>query len=416
MSGGGADPCCGHDMPMLSVEQAVAELLRHARPLQAAERVELIDAAGRVLARDVTADVDVPGFDNSAMDGYALHGGDIGIARTEGLAIAQRIPAGQVGEPLPAGAAARIFTGAPLPEGADTVAMQEDCRIQDGRLFLERTPAPGANVRPRGNDIAAGSTVLRAGTLLRAAHLGLAASVGVTGIEAFRRPRVAIFSTGDELVEPGHPLAPGQIYNSNRFQLTALLHAQGCAVVDLGKAVDTFEATRRLLLMGAEQADLVITTGGVSVGEEDHVRAALEAVGRLTLWRIRMKPGKPLAFGHIGATPFIGLPGNPVSVFVTFLLFARPFLQALQGRTPTAPHAFPVCAGFDHSAKARREYVRVRLREDPAHGPVAEAYPRQGSDVMSSVAWADGLVEIAENSTIRDGDRVRFLPFAEWAP
>jgi molybdopterin molybdotransferase len=410
------DPCFNQEAPMLSVEQAVAELLRHARPPRASEPVGLLEAAGRVLARDVTAAADVPGFDNSAMDGYALHGGDIETARTEGLAIAQRIPAGRVGEPLPEGDAARIFTGAPLPEGADTVAMQEHCRVRDGRLYLEQALARGANVRPRGNDIASGSTILRAGTLLGAAHLGLAASVGITAVEAFRQPRVAIFSTGDELVEPGHTLAPGQIYNSNRYQLSALLRAQGCTVVHLGTSPDTFDATRRLLLAGAEQADLVITTGGVSVGEEDHVKTALQSVGRLTLWRIRMKPGKPLAFGHIGETPFIGLPGNPVSVFVTFLLFARPFLHALQGRTAPAPHVYPVRAGFGYTAQQRREYVRVRLREDPAHGPVAEAYPRQGSDVLSSVAWADGLVEIAENTTIRDGDRVRFLPFAEWAP
>jgi molybdopterin molybdotransferase len=410
------DPCGEFDAPMLSVEQAVAELLGHARPSHASERVELPEAAGRVLAREVTASADVPGFDNSAMDGYALHGSDIEAARSEGLAIAQRIAAGRVGEPLPEGAAARIFTGAPLPEGADTVAMQEHCRVRDGRLYLERGLTPGANVRPRGNDIAAGSTVLHAGALLGAAHLGLAASVGVTGVEVFRRPRVAIFSTGDELVDPGHVLEPGQIYNSNRYQLSALLRAQGCTVVDLGTAPDTFEATRRLLLAGAEQADLVITTGGVSVGEEDHVKAALESVGRLTLWRIRMKPGKPLAFGHIGETPFLGLPGNPVSVFVTFLLFARPFLHALQGRNAHAPHAYPVRAGFGYSTQQRREYMRVRLREDPTRGPVAEAYPRQGSDVLSSVAWADGLVEIAENTTVRDGDPVRFLPFAEWAP
>jgi molybdopterin molybdotransferase len=416
MSGDGADPCCEIEAPMLSVEQAVAELLRHAHPLQASEQVGLPEAAGRVLARDLTAAVDVPGFDNSAMDGYALHGSDIEAARNEGLAVAQRIAAGQVGEPLPEGAAARIFTGAPLPEGADTVAMQEHCRVRDGRLYLDRTLTAGANVRPRGNDLAAGSTILQAGTFLKAAHLGLAASVGVTGVEAVRRPRVAIFSTGNELVEPGQPLAPGQIYNSNRYQLTALLRMQGCTVVDMGTSADSFEATRRLLLAGAEQAELVITTGGVSVGEEDHVKAALESVGRLTLWRIRMKPGKPLAFGHIGETPFIGLPGNPVSVFVTFLLFVRPFLNALQARTSAAPHVYPVRAGFGYSTKERREYVRVRLREDPVHGPVADIYPRQGSDVLSSVAWADGLVEIADNTTIRDGDRVRFLPFAEWAP
>jgi molybdopterin molybdotransferase len=230
-----------------------------------------------------------------------------------------------------------------------------------------------------------------------------------------RRLRVSVFSTGDELVEPGKPLAPGQIYNSNRYQLNALLAAQGCEVVDLGTIADDFGTTRDTLLQAAAQADLVMTSGGVSVGEEDHVKAALESVGTLHLWRIRMKPGKPLAFGLVDETPFIGLPGNPVSVFVTFLLFARPFLQAMQGRTGTGPGRFPVRAGFDYRAKQRREYVRVRLHMDPHGLPVAETYPRQGSDVLSSVAWADGLAEIAEESSIRAGDTVSFLPFAEWA-
>jgi len=416
MSPAATDPCFDNESPMLDVGQAVAELLSHARPPDAGEYVELMDAAGRVLARDLTSPVDVPGFDNSAMDGYALRSSDSETARTDGLEITQRIPAGSFGEPLDAGCAARIFTGAPVPAGADTVVMQEHCRVEDDRLFIGHVPGPGANIRPRGNDITAGSTILQTGTLLKAAHLGLAASVGITGVEVYRRLKVAIFSTGDELVEPGNPLGPGQIYNSNRYQLNALLHAQGCTVIDLGTAVDTFAATRKTLLLGAEQADLVITTGGVSVGEEDHVKAALESVGELTLWRIRMKPGKPLAFGRIGTTPFIGLPGNPVSVFVTFLLFARPFLQHLQGRTATAPHTYPVRAGFSYTAKQRREYVRVRLHDDPAHGPVAETFPRQGSDVMSSLVWSDGLVEIAEGTSVQDGDSVRFLPFAEWAP
>jgi molybdopterin molybdotransferase len=416
MSCSASDTCCDHETPMLDVEQALAELLGHAQPLVAAEQVGLLDAAGRVLARDVTAAADVPGFDNSAMDGYALRGSDIDSALTGGLDIVQRIPAGQVGKPLPAGSAARIFTGAPLPAGADTVAMQEHCRVEHNRLHLERTISSGANVRPRGNDISTGSTILQAGTLLRAAQLGLAATAGIGALEVFRRLRVAIFSTGDELVEPGNPLGPGQIYNCNRFQLTALLRGLGCEVVDLGMAVDTLAATREMLLTAAGQADLVITTGGVSVGEEDHVKAALESVGKLALWRIRMKPGKPLAFGHIGATPFIGLPGNPVSAFVTFVLFARPFLQRMQGRTATTPHTFPVCAGFSHSTKQRREYLRARLRDDTDRGPVAEIFPRQGSDVMSSLVWSDGLVEIAGDTSVRDGDHVRFLPFAEWAP
>ena len=287
--------------------------------------------------------------------------------------------------------------------------------MEDSRLVIEHAVNAGANIRPRGNDITAGMTILQTGVPLKAAHIGLAASVGITAFEVFRRLKVAIFSTGDELVEPGTPLGPGQIYNSNRYQLAALLQAQGCEVIDLGTAVDTFAATRKTLLLAAEQADLVITTGGVSVGEEDHVKDALESVGKLTLWRIRMKPGTPLAFGRIEATPFIGLPGNPVSVFVTFLLFARPFLQTLQGRTAIEPQTYPVRAAFSYTAKQRREYVRVRLNSDPTGGLVAETFPRQGSDVMSSLAWSDGLVEIAEGATIQDGDSVRFLPFSEWA-
>jgi molybdopterin molybdotransferase len=409
------DPCCDQQPGMLSVEQAIGQLLSQATAITEQQRVDLADAAGRVLAEDLASPIDVPGFDNSAMDGYALHSRDIAAARDAGLPITQRITAGSVGERLQPGSAARIFTGAPLPAGADSVVMQELCRVAGDRLWIETAATPGANIRPRGNDIAAGSTVLARGTLLQAAHLGLAASVGIGTVAVSRRLRVAVFSTGDELVEPGKPLAPGQIYNSNRYQLNALLAAQGCEVIDLGSIADDFGTTRETLLQAASQADLVMTTGGVSVGEEDHVKAALESVGALHLWRIRMKPGKPLAFGRVGDTPFIGLPGNPVSVFVTFLLFARPYLQAMQGRADTGPRRYPVRAGFDHHAKQRREYVRVRLHTDQDGMLVAETFPRQGSDVLSSVAWADGLVEIREDSRLQAGETVSFLPFAEWA-
>jgi molybdopterin molybdotransferase len=410
-SGSAGDCCADPREQMLGVEQAIAELLRHARAPRTSEHTGLADAGGRVLARDVGAAADIPGFDNSAMDGYALRGSDIETARSAGLALVQRIAAGQVGVPLADGCAARIFTGAPIPEGADTVAMQEHCRLENDRLIIERELAPGANVRPRGGDITAGSTLLQAGSVLGAAQIGLAAAAGVTGVDVWPRLRVAVFSTGDELVEPGRPLQAGQIYNSNRFQLTELLHSQGCTVIDLGIASDDLAATRELLLEGARQADLVITTGGVSVGEEDHVKAALRSVGELTLWRIRMKPGKPLAFGSIDTTPFIGLPGNPVSAFVTFLLFARPFLHTMQGRTSVVPQSFPVRAGFTHTARHRREYLGVRLRQDPESGPVAEAFPRQGSSVLSMLVWSEGLVEIPEGATVRDNDTVHFLPF-----
>jgi molybdopterin molybdotransferase len=409
------DPCCESQPTLLSVDEAVAILLDQARPLLDGERVPLGAAAGRILARDLLSPIDVPGFDNSAMDGYALHSRDMALARTSGLVISQRIPAGVQGKPLQPGSAARIFTGAPVPEGADTVLMQEFCRIEGERVYAEKTAEAGANIRPRGNDITAGNTILPAGTLLRAAQLGLAASVGIAEIEVRRRLRVAVFSTGDELVEPGRPLAPGHIYNSNHYLLNALLEAQGCKVVDLGSIADSLEATRAALSTAAAMADLVITSGGVSVGEEDHVKAALQSLGELTLWRVRMKPGKPLAFGRIGAVPFIGLPGNPVSVYVTFLLFARPYLQRLQGRGETTPKSWPVISGFDHQAKNRCEYLRVRVSGDPLRGLTAEKYPRQGSDVLSSVAWADGLVEIPENAHVRPGDTLRYLPLSEWA-
>ncbi|HYQ70713.1 MAG TPA: gephyrin-like molybdotransferase Glp [Gammaproteobacteria bacterium] len=408
------DPCFDGRGDMLSVDQAIDRLLAQAAVISESEAVDLAAAAGRVLAEDLASPIDVPGFDNSAMDGYALHSRDIETARDAGLPVTLRITAGSAGARLQPGSAARIFTGAPLPAGADTVVMQERCRVADDRVWLESAATTGENIRPRGNDIAAGGVVLARGTLLQAAHLGQASSVGIARVEVRRRLRVAVFSTGDELVEPGRPLAPGQIYNSNRYQLNALLAAQGCEVIDLGSIADDLDTTRNTLLQAASQADLVMTTGGVSVGEEDHVKAALQAVGTLHLWRIRMKPGKPLAFGRIGDTPFIGLPGNPVSVFVTFLLFARPYLKRMQGRTDAGPRRYPVRAGFDYRAKQRREYVRVRLHADADGTPVAEAFPRQGSDVLSSVVWADGLAELAEGVSLQAGDTVSFLPFAEW--
>jgi len=414
MSAATPDCCFSNSADMLSVDEAIAALLQNVQPVTATEPLALMDAGNRVLATDITSTIDVPGFDNSAMDGYAFNSSDMERAQTEGLEITQRIPAGTTGTALQPGSAARIFTGAPVPAGVDTVAMQEICRIENNRMLLEKPVSAGANIRPRGNDIATGDTILERGSVLRAAQLGLAASVGIGSVEVYQTLKVAIFSTGDELVQPGTPLAAGQIYNSNRYQMSALLQAQGCEVIDLGTVPDTFEATRQALLEGQQQADMVMTSGGVSVGEEDHVKAALQSVGELTLWRIRMKPGKPLAFGKIGDTPFIGLPGNPVSAFVTFLLFARPYLQVMQGRTAAEPLSYPVQAGFSYHAKHRREYVRVRLRRD-AEILIAESFARQGSDVMRSVAWSDGLVEVAEDSSIEPGDTVRFLPFSEWA-
>ncbi len=413
MAAPGTDACFEAATPMLGVEEAVAALLNDAQVMDRTEQVALVDAHGRILAAPVHSPLDVPGFDNSAMDGYALHTRDLAQAHSSGLPIAQRIPAGHIGTPLATGSCARIFTGAAIPEGANTVAIQEVCRVEGERLLLDQELRAQENIRPRGNDIASGTIILKAGTVLRAAQLGLAASVGIDTLTVYCKLRVAIFSTGDELVEPGVALAPGQIYNSNRYQLRALLETQGCNVIDLGTVADTLADTRTALENAAAVADLIITSGGVSVGEEDHVKAALEAIGTLNLWRIRMKPGKPLAFGHARDTAFIGLPGNPVSVFVTFLLFARPYLQRLQGRVTREPQSYPVRAGFSYRAKGRREYVRVQLHH-AAEGLTAQAYTRQGSDVLSSVAWADGLVEIAEHAAVQPGDTVRYLPFAEW--
>ncbi|WP_312563801.1 gephyrin-like molybdotransferase Glp [Diaphorobacter sp.] len=404
--------------PLKPLDEALAELLAQAAPLAGTDTVNTFDADGRVLAQAATSPLQVPPNDNSSMDGYAVRCADVPAAGVE-LPVAQRIPAGAFGVPLAAGTAARIFTGAPVPEGADAIVMQEDCEALDGdRVRVNAVPAQGQWIRRAGEDITRGAEVLAAGTRLTPAELGLAASIGLGTLQVARRPRVALFSTGDELVMPGDvppaQMKPGAIYNSNRFFLRAMLLRLGCEVSDLGIVPDRREATVAALREAAQGHDLILTSGGVSVGEEDHIKPAVERLGTLQLWQIAMKPGKPFAYGQIphagGSAHFMGLPGNPVSSFVTFGLLVRPFLLRLQGVRDVAPKAIAATAGFDWPrADKRREFLRVRQGTDGT----LELFPNQSSGVLTSAAWADGVVDNPAGQTIARGDTVRFLPFAE---
>lgn len=396
------------------LDEALAELLAHASPLDGGETVDSFEADGRVLLADAVSALQVPPQDNSAMDGYALRSADL-AAPGALLPVSQRIPAGSVGHALQPGTAARIFTGAPVPPGADAVVMQEDCEVlEDGTVRLNAAPQAGQNIRRAGEDIALGATVLAAGTRLTPAALGLAASIGLAQLPVARRPRVALFSTGDELVMPGQvppaQMKPGSIYNSNRFVLRAMLQRLGCEVTDLGIVPDRLEATVDALRQAAAGHDLILTSGGVSVGEEDHVKPAVQSLGSLDLWLIAMKPGKPFAYGRVGGAHFIGLPGNPVSSLVTFAVLVRPFLLRLQGMHDVAPKTIAATAAFTWPrADKRREFLRVRLN---AEGRL-ERYANQGSGVLTSTVWGDGLVDVAPGQTIAPGDAVRFIPFAE---
>ncbi|OIP18784.1 MAG: molybdopterin molybdenumtransferase MoeA [Betaproteobacteria bacterium CG2_30_59_46] len=396
---------------LLSADEALAFLLARVQPANKTEQIATADALGRVLAERLTSAVNVPPLDNSAMDGYAVQIADLVNASTR-LRVTQRIPAGTVGQPLEAGLAARIFTGAPVPAGCDAVVMQEYCGVEGDTVTVSKPPKMGENIRRSGEDIAAGAEILPAGIRLRPQEMGLAASVGIASLLVYRKLKVATFFTGDEIVMPGEPLKPGQIYNSNRFVLTGLLQALGCEVVDLGIVPDNFAATVKVLETAASGADLIITSGGVSVGEEDHVKAAVEAVGKLDLWKIAIKPGKPLAFGEVGEVPFIGLPGNPVSAFVTFCLFVRPFILRSQGIAAAAPQAFSLKADFDWLKPGkRREFLRARLHAAENGEMGVQLYPHQGSGVLTSTVWADGLVEVPEGTPIHRGETVKFLPF-----
>ena len=405
--------------PLLSLDEALARLQEGAvgHAIADIETVSTFDGLGRVLAAEVCSAIDVPGADNSSMDGYALRAAEAGPGAL--LPVSQRIPAGTVGQPLAPGTAARIFTGAQVPAGADAVLMQEQAEAVAGEglgaMRVRAAPQPGEWIRRRGEDVRAGDVVLARGARLSPQALGLAASVGAATLQVWRRPRVALLSTGDELVMPGQPLKPGGIYNSNRFMLRALLQASGCECSDLGIVPDQLPATRDALRRAAQGHDLILSTGGVSVGEEDHLKPAVMAEGRLDVWQVAIKPGKPLAFGAVRAEDgpealFVGLPGNPVSSFVTFLMCVAPLLRALQGADPAPPAALPLRADFDWpKADKRREFLRVRLN---AEGGLS-LFPNQSSAVLTSVVWADGLVDNAPGHAFRRGDAVRFLPLSE---
>lgn len=409
--------------PLTPLEDALAAVLAQAQPLPGAAFVDLLQADGRVLAADCIAPLQVPPLDNSAMDGYAVRSAEVAQTGTV-LPVSQRIPAGQVGTALQVGTVARIFTGAPLPPGADAIVMQEDCTVlDDGRVRFDAVPQPGQFVRRAGQDIALGSTALQAGLRLTPAALGLAASLGLAQLPVARRPRVALFSTGDELALPGsiapQDLPPGHIFNSNRYVLASLLQRWGCEVVDGGILPDDRAATHAALAQAAQDCDLLVTSAGVSVGEEDHVRPVVEQLGALSLWKIAMKPGKPFAFGHVrrsggdpaaGRAHFIGLPGNPVSSLITALVLLRPFVLALQGASVVQPPAHWLTADFEITQRdSRREFLRARRN---AAGQL-ELFANQNSGVLTSTVWAEGLVDNPAQTLIARGDSVRFLPFSE---
>ena len=397
--------------PLKPLDQALAELLVRAASLPGGETVSTFDADGRVLAQDLVSSLDVPAHDNSSMDGYALRTAD--WAEGAVLPVSQRIPAGSGGHALAPASAARIFTGAPIPPGADTVVMQEDCEAVNEGVRIKARPQPGQWIRRRGEDVAAGAVVLRRGERLTPASLGLAASIGFDKLQVAPRVRVALFSTGDELVMPGEvapaDMKPGAIYNSNRFFLRALLLRLGCSVTDLGIVPDRLSATVAALKGASEQHDLILTSGGVSVGEEDHIKPAVQALGELALWQIAMKPGKPFACGKVGGAHFIGLPGNPVSSFVTFLVLVRPFLLRLQGATDVAPASIALPAHFDWpKADKRREFLRAR--RNAAGG--LDLFSNQSSGVLTSAVWGDGVIDNPAGQAIAHGDTVQFIPFS----
>ncbi|MGP4842916.1 molybdopterin molybdotransferase MoeA [Marinobacter sp. 1Y8] len=393
---------------LTSLDEALPRILEQVFSVEETEERPLTGALGCILAQDAVASIDVPPTDNSAVDGYAVRTADLGNTP---ITVSQRIPAGEAPSPLTQGTAARIFTGASIPEGADAVLMQEYVDVTDAGISTERPVERGQNIRPRGQDIKTGAIALHQGIRLRPQELGLLASLGIGTVHVRRPVRVAILTTGDELIDPGQQPAPGKIFNTNRYTLHGLLQSMGCTIIDPGTIADTREATERALAAAAETADLVITSGGVSVGEEDHVRTSLEAIGKVSLWRLALKPGKPLAFGHIGTTPVLGLPGNPAAVLVTFLMIGAPVIRTLQGREASIVEPVYLPAGFaTERSSPRRELIRVQ-QVNEADTTTLRPHPNQSSGMLSSACWADGLAMIPENTTITPQTPLAFYSF-----
>jgi len=391
------------------VDEVVDQLLGLVKPTGKSELRTIDKAVNCCAAKNIQSPISVPPADNSAMDGYAIAYADANLQSS--YRVSARIPAGYVGSRLASGTVARIFTGAEIPVGADTVVMQENTELAGDEVKLLSLPDQFENVRSKGQDIAAGSLIISKGDLLSARTLSLVASVGVAQVEVATPLRIAIMSTGDELVEPGNPVAPGQIYNSNRYALSAMLRNMGMKVIDLGIVADTPEATEQALLDAASMSDCILTSGGVSVGEEDHVKAAVEKLGQLELWKLSIKPGKPLAYGEVQGVPFFGLPGNPVSTFVTFHIVARQYLLAMQGLSDYKPFCVTGVSDFSFKGGGRREYLRVQTQNIEGQTRLSK-FPNQGSGIMTSVVWADALAMVEAGQVVRPGDRLTIYPLA----